>query len=155
MAIEILEDEADKKRRHERILQQMGHADTTKLLNPDQGKRYRFANKKSRTFARAQSRGFVKTDPNGETQAEYGVVKDGAITLGEGTDVILMEEPLELYEAKRAKLSEEYDKRMATANEAAKENINRIARNEGRVPAHTDVTIDRSHPEPTIQGRRK
>lgn len=144
MAIEVIADEADKKREYERILQRRKQHDITALTNPDPSKRYRWINKKSRAVAHAEGNGFAKVDPKGDTQAQFGVTKDGAIHLGEGSDVILMEEPIELYEMKRQADEDRMQSQLANMNAEVKDNLNRIARNEGRVAPGTDVTVDQT-----------
>lgn len=142
MGISVTEDEADKKRKYERIMQQRQRLDVSTLDNPNPAKRYKWVNNRPRGVARAERLGFEKTDPKGETTAVFGVAKDGVITLGPGSDVILMEEPMELYEAKRQADAETLAAQVKGINEAAKEKLNRIARDEGRARPHQDIVED-------------
>lgn len=167
MSIKVTMDEADKKREYERILRQRQRMDTTtlhgsyeidgKANQPNPEKRYRWINTRSKSRARAERLGFEKVDPKAADQvgADFGVVKDGAILLGEGSDLALYEEPVDLYEAKRQADNETLDRQIKGINEGAREKLNQIARDEGRVPAHKDVVEDLSFGGSTASVRLK
>lgn len=155
MGINVTHDEADKQREYQRILQRRRKHDITTLSGthtdlhgrsnqPDPNFRYKFVNKRARAVAKAQTLGFEIVPTSDSTQADYGVHKDGAQQLGEGSDVVLMREPVELYEMKRAEDEERQRQVIQAVNDTARDNINRIARNELRTPAHRDITEDRS-----------
>lgn len=152
--IEFGKSHEEKQRELQRILQRRRHRDITALSGthevdgraaPDPNYRYKWVNKKARSVASAQGQGFEKVDPASvDTIADYGIVKDGAIQLGEGSDLILMRERLETYEGKRAADAEQQRDRINGVNEAAKERLNKLARDEGRVAAHRNVVDDMS-----------
>lgn len=160
MSVTVTLDEADKKREYARILQRRKHHDTTTLRGthtdahgrtdqPDPNFRYKFVNNRARSVARAKDQGFEVVPQSDPVQTVHGSRKEGAQNLGDGTDVILMREPVELYEMKRAEDEAQQRRLVQGVNEAARENINRMARDEMRTPAHVDVTEDRSVTGPT------
>lgn len=165
MGIEFIEDEADKARRgvreerREVIRKHKGRPtaneelierelDPTMLRGPyDElaGKRFKWVNRVSRDGHRIQyheGHGYQIVDPDkSSVKPVIGVKKDGAYVQG---DLVLMETPLENYERRRHKANRKLDNMTGQYREVARENINKIARDEGRVPAHVDVAFDDS-----------
>lgn len=138
MAAVVVEDEVDKLREE---LSDMWD-DETRLLNPDPAKRYKLVNSNPRRIAHYKKRGYKITPASGQTKL-LGATKsdDGGMELG---DSVLMETSMENF-IKAVKKRDAFGQwRAGNIGNEMKDNINRIARNEARVPAHTDVAFDQS-----------
>lgn len=159
MGIMVTRDEADKKREgmeaERRRIARSGRSDVaeelraremeisqTAIRNPDPKKAYRLANKdwKGRVGV-LKGKGYKITPPDDAAQLITGVELEGAQTHG---DLILMEIAVEKYEASRRRKQQFHDSIAASQAEAAKDNINRIARDAGLIGPHKDAAFDDS-----------
>jgi hypothetical protein len=118
-------------------------ADLTRIKEPNLKYRYRGINKRPERVARALARGFEhipKSDPEsfqvqqGESGKEFG-------------DLILMREPMDLYQHKLKVQRERAEEATRRFQEEQKAKINRIAREAGAVGPHQDAAIDESSEE--------
>src|SRR5690554_4557744 len=103
MGIEFGEDEVDKRRRQLLDMYKQGRAiDPTSIRNADPGKRYKLVNKHPERVQMHEAQGFKVTPADDPAQLLMQTAKGS--TAGGGQqyrDLILMEEPMDLYQAKR------------------------------------------------------
>lgn len=137
MAVTATRDAVDKKRaKHLEY-----HIDESQVLNPAKGKHYKPVNVKRIDHWR--QRGYEITPWNSPTKLLGGHKgKDGGQECG---DLILMETSRDIRNA-RIQRSRDKQRRMESSyREGAREQINRIAKDEAHVRTRRDLVIDESH----------
>lgn len=139
MGVEVLKDEADKKREEMRERMRLGDpgADITRVENRDPKYRYRGINKDPRRVARAKAKGFEAVPA--DDPARWPIEQEKGKEFG---DLVLMREPMELYEAKKQADAEKAAAATRAHRDNTKERINQIAREAGAVGPHQDAVID-------------
>jgi hypothetical protein len=144
MAIEVIKDEADKRKEYQRYLSRHRGVSRTEISGAEEKYRYKLVNSKARGVKHAKALGFEVVPKDDPAQLAYGEWDEALGAQRLGDDLILMREPMDLYRMKQEENNSQAKHASMAVNETAKENINRMARNEGGAPAHTDVTIDNS-----------
>jgi len=144
MGVTVVRDEADKKgdeaeARRKMLRQRMLAGDfqgrPTDIINPTAGFRYRGVNRKRVERAKAQC---FETLPDNDPANFLGAMgKDK--TYG---DLVLMREPLDIYEAKVRKIQQVGASRQGDKQEELLDEVNRIGRNGKAVGAHRKAVID-------------
>jgi hypothetical protein len=142
VSVQVLEDEVDKKAREIRDRMRRGElgADRTEVQGKDPGKHYRWINNRQRGMAARKAQGYDVVDPKSKVKAPHGYVRDGAITLGE--DLVLAETSHDKYIERLAMSKVKAERFEVGAVEEAKENINRLYRDEMRGKPHKDITFE-------------
>jgi len=143
MGIEFGVDEQDKKRELQRLMMRRRQIDRTSIANASPEKRYKLVNSDPRGVNAAKAKGFEmvpKSHDESSALPEHGVWDEskGCYMVG---DLAVMQEPIELYEESRRETIRELDAQISNKMEGVADDMNRIARNEGRVSAHTDIAI--------------
>lgn len=142
-AVEVVADERDRDTELKRMLMRRRQIDRTTIVNARDDRRYKLVNSETRAVNWAKSRGFVivpRARKSRDPYPEHGYWDDAAGAYKVG-DLVLMDEPIELYEGTRAENARIQDTQEADKMAGVADQMNRIARNEGRVPAHTDIVL--------------
>ena len=137
--VEVVKDEADKKREEMLDKYRRGDpgSDLTQIVGGDKKFRYRGVNKRPERVARAKARGF-ETVPS-DDPASF-LVQMGASGKEFG-DLVLMREPMELYEMKKSRQKSKRAMQDQAYQDGIDDTINRIAREAGAVgPGQSAVT---------------
>lgn len=133
-------DERDKKRMEylEKLRRGQVTADPTRILNGDVGFRYKGVYKHDRSINRHKAQGFELLPPGDAARFQCGTSEDGK-TMG---DLIIMREPIELYEAKQIHNREKREGEDTHAFNSMIDEMNRTARNAHAVGAHQESVYD-------------
>jgi hypothetical protein len=151
MAIDILEDEIDKKRRElveKGVREQRSPFTPTEVVGAEAGRIYRAAYDDPRRVAELESQGYRLE--KGKKSAKFKV--DNEKATGEHTykDVVLMSCEQDGFVARHAAYRAEVGDRSLMVRDGARENINRLLVDEGGASARRDHTFDE-----TVTGRER
>lgn len=133
-------DERDKKRMEylEKLRAGQVTADPTRILNGDRAFRYKGVYQHERSVNRHKAQGFETLPPGDEARFQCGTSEDGK-KMG---DLIIMREPLELYEAKQIFNREKREGHDEHTFNTMIDEMNRTARNAHAVGAHKSSVFD-------------
>lgn len=158
MSIEFVKDERDKRveQQREQMRGRMGRRriDRTAMAEMDEAYRAKWINNDQRAINTAKARDFVMVERDKGIVPKHAVwdSEKSAYVLG---DLVLMKEPIEVYEEKRAAIREEGDFQAQQYQNDARETINKAARDAGISRAHEDIVQDDSKQGPDVAMRLK
>lgn len=147
MSAYVTEDEIDKRARQFREERRLGkNVDPTALENPKKKYRYKYVNENRRRTQHYENNGYEivkvdKNDPKAVRPRGGRITDEGTIRMG---DMILMQTPRDNYIDRAAMAKARGDTMAEAFMEDAKEKINRMARDEGRVKRRGGVVFDDS-----------
>lgn len=148
MAVEVVGDEADRKRTSQRErnknLRREGELPPD-LVDPDPAKHYHKVADDPKRIARFQSRGYRITPPDSKTKLP-GAIRDERGMQKEG-DLVLMETSSENYRKRVATINDRAHRFSVAAREEHNERMNQVARDAGLIGPHQQVSFDMTDPE--------